>query len=471
MALADLQAVMRNEAGISAVVAALRDRFGERFQTGEAIRAQHAHTTTYIPTQEPDGVVFATSSEDVQFTVQLCAEHRVPVIPFGTGTSLEGHVNAPGGGISIDMMGMNRILSVNAEDLDCTVEPGVTREDLNAYLRDTGLFFPIDPGANASLGGMASTRASGTNAVRYGTMRENVLSLSAVMPDGRLITTGKRAKKSSAGYDLTRLLVGAEGTLGVITSLTLKLYGIPQAISGGVCPFPTVEAACQAVIATIQMGIPVARIELVNALSVRSLNNYSKLELPEVPHLFVEFHGSEIGVKEQAESFGDIVAEFGGGPFQWTNVAEERAKLWKARHDAYWAGLTLRPGSKALSTDVCVPISRLADCIHETEEDIAASGLIAPIVGHVGDGNFHVLVLMNPDDPREIEATEAFVARLNMRAISMDGTCTGEHGIGQGKIAFLRHEHGDGVDFMRAIKQALDPQGIMNPGKVLPLGS
>ncbi len=468
MALADLQQLDRNEAGIATVLGILKQRFGDRFQIGEAIRGQHAHTTTYIPSQLPDGVAFAQSTEDVQDIVRTCAAHRVPVIPFGTGTSLEGHVNAPAGGISIDLMGMNRILAVHTEDLDCVIEPGVTREDLNTHLRDTGLFFPIDPGANASLGGMASTRASGTNAVRYGTMRENVLALTAVMPDGRAVTTAKRAKKSSAGYDLTRLLVGAEGTLGVITSLTLKLYGIPQAISGGVCPFPSVEAACQAVIATIQMGIPVARIELINSLSMRSLNLYSKLGYPETPALFVEFHGSESGVKEQAETFGEIVAEFGGGPFQWTNVAEERAKLWKARHDAYWAGIALRPGCKGLSTDVCVPISRLAECIAETEEDIAASGLIAPIVGHVGDGNFHVLVLMDPNDPKEIEATEAFVSRLNMRAIAMEGTCTGEHGIGQGKAAFLPHELGDAVDVMRAIKHALDPHDIMNPGKIVP---
>lgn len=468
MALADLQAVERNETGIAAVVEILRQRFGDRFQTGEAIRGQHAHTTTYIPSQLPDGVVFAKSTEDVQTVVRACAERRVPVIPFGTGTSLEGHVNAPGGGICIDLSGMNRIISVNAEDLDCTIEPGITREELNAYLRDTGLFFPIDPGANASLGGMASTRASGTNAVRYGTMRENVLSLTAVMADGRVIRTGQRAKKSSAGYDLTRLLVGSEGTLGVITGLTLKLYGIPQAISGGVCPFPSVEAACQAVIATIQMGIPVARIELVNTLGMKALNGYAKLSYPDSPCLFVEFHGSEAGVKEQAEMFGEIVAEYGGGPFLWTSASEERTKLWKARHDAYWAMLSLRPGAKALATDVCVPISRLAECIRETEEDIARSGLIAPIVGHVGDGNFHVQVMTDPSSPEEIAAMEAFVARLNMRAIAMDGTCTGEHGVGQGKTAFLRHEVGDGVDFMRMIKQALDPLNIMNPGKTLP---
>lgn len=466
MALSDLTAVARNEEGIAAVLGILKQRFGERFQTGKSMREQHGHTTTYIPTQAPDGVVFPKSAEEVQDIVRVCAEQRVPVIPFGVGTSLEGHVNAPGGGISIDMSGLNRILSVNAEDLDCIVEPGVTREALNQHLRDTGLFFPIDPGANATLGGMAATRASGTNAVRYGTMRENVLGLSAVMADGSLVKAGGRAKKSSAGYDLTRLLVGSEGTLGVITSLTLKLYGIPQAVSGGVCPFPTVKDACNAVIATIQMGIPVARIELANALQMRAINAYSNLDYPESPCLFVEFHGSDAGVKEQAETFGEIATEYGGGPFLWTSVAEERAKLWKARHDAYWSSMTLRPGAKGLSTDVCVPISRLADCIAQTEDDIAASGLIAPIVGHVGDGNFHVLVLMDVNEPREIAEAEAFVARLNMRAISMEGTCTGEHGIGQGKIAFLEREHGHGVDIMRTIKHALDPSGIMNPGKI-----
>ncbi|MGE0280027.1 MAG: FAD-binding oxidoreductase [Rhizobiaceae bacterium] len=468
MALKDLQKVERNEQGIAAVLGILKQQLGERFQTGQSLREQHAHTTTYIPNQAPDGVAFPESTEEVQAIVRTCAEHRVPVIPFGTGTSLEGHVNAPGGGISIDTSRMNRILSVNAEDLDCTIEPGVTREDLNAHLRDSGLFFPIDPGANASLGGMAATRASGTNAVRYGTMKDNVLSLTAVMADGRAITTAKRAKKSSAGYDLTRLLVGSEGTLGVITSLTLKLAGIPQAISGGVCPFPSVEAACNAVIMTIQMGIPVARIELVNALQMRALKNYSKLDYPESPCLFLEFHGSETGVAEQAETFGEIATEFGGGPFQWTAVAEERAKLWKARHDAYWASLTLRPGAKGLSTDVCVPISRLAECIAETEADIAEMGLIAPIVGHVGDGNFHTLVLMDVNDPNDIALAEKFVARLNDRAIAMDGTCTGEHGIGQGKMGFLRQELGDAVDFMRQIKVALDPHNIMNPGKILP---
>ncbi len=470
MALSDLNTVERNEAGIAAVLGILKQRFGERFQTGQAIREQHAHTTTYIPNQAPDGVVFAETTEEVQEIVHACAEHRVPVIAFGAGTSLEGHVNAPGGGVSLDMTRMNRIVEVNTEDLDCTVEPGVTRIELNDHLRDTGLFFPIDPGANASLGGMAATRASGTNAVRYGTMRDNVLSLTAVMADGSVVTTGKRAKKSSAGYDLTRLIVGSEGTLGIITSLTLKLAGIPQAISGGVCPFPSVEQACEAVIATIQMGIPVARIELANALQMRALNNYSKLDYPEGPCLFLEFHGSDAGVAEQAESFGEIAAEFGGGPFIWTSVAEERTKLWKARHDAYWASLTLRPGTRGLSTDVCVPISRLAECIAETEADIVEFGLIAPIVGHVGDGNFHTLVLMDTSDPKEIELAEEFCARLNARAQRMDGTCTGEHGIGQGKIGFIEGEIGvAGVNVMRSIKAALDPDNILNPGKIWPM--
>ncbi|HHZ08297.1 MAG TPA: FAD-binding protein [Rhizobiales bacterium] len=466
MALSDLRRVERNEEGIEKVLGILKQRLGERFQTGQTIREQHAHTTTYIPNQPPDGVAFVETAGEVQDIVRICAEHRVPVIPYGTGTSLEGHVNAPGGGVSIDTSRLDKVLAVNAEDLDCTVEAGVTREALNRHLRDTGLFFPIDPGANASLGGMASTRASGTNAVRYGTMRENVIGVTAVMADGTLVKTGGRARKSSSGYDLTRLLVGSEGTLGVITSLTLKLYGIPQAISGGVCPFPSVDAACRAVIMTIQIGIPVARIELVNALQMSAMIAYSKLDYPASPCLFVEFHGTEAGVKEQAEMFGEIAAEHGGGPFLWTSVAEERARLWKARHDAYWASLTIRPGAKGLSTDVCVPISRLADCIAETEADIAESGLVAPIIGHVGDGNFHVLVLMNMDDPAEIERAESFVQRLNARAIAMDGTCTGEHGIGQGKLAFLEREHGAGAAVMRSIKAALDPLNIMNPGKM-----
>ncbi|MCT7375048.1 FAD-binding oxidoreductase [Chelativorans salis] len=468
MAVAAVAKTERNESGIARVLEQLGERFGDRLQTGQSLREQHGHTTTYIPNQAPDGVFFPESVEEVQEAVRVCAEHRVPVIPFGVGSSLEGHVNAPAGGICLDMSRMNRVLAVNQEDLDCTVEPGITREELNHYLRDTGLFFPIDPGANASLGGMAATRASGTNAVRYGTMRENVLSVTAVMPDGRAVTTARRARKSSAGYDLTRLLVGSEGTLGVISALTLRLYGIPQAISGGVCPFPSVEAACQAVITTIQMGIPVARMELVNALGMQAINRYSKLDYPESPCLFLEFHGTDAGVAEQAELFGEIAGEFSGGPFNWAREAEERQKLWKARHDFYWAGFTLRPGTKALATDVCVPISRLAECIVETEADIAETGLIAPIVGHVGDGNFHVTVLMDMEDKEEITRAEGFVSRLNRRALAMEGTCTGEHGIGQGKMRYLEEEHGaEGVDVMRAIKKALDPLNIMNPGKII----
>lgn len=467
MALSDFGSAARNEAGIAAILPILKERFGDIFHASAAMRETHAHTTTYIPSQLPDGVLFARSTADVQEAVRICATHRVPLIPFGTGSSLEGHVNAPAGGISIDTSSMNRVLAVNAQDLDCMVEPGVTREALNTYLRDTGLFFPIDPGANASLGGMAATRASGTNAVRYGTMRENVIALEAVMADGEVVRTAHRARKSSAGYDLTRLLIGSEGTLGIITGLTLKLQGIPEAISGGVCPFPSVEAACDAVILTIQSGIPVARIELVNALQMRALKTYSKLDYPETPCLFLEFHGSPASVAEQAERFGEIAEDFGGGPFLWTADAEERAKLWKARHDAYWASLTLRPGAKGLSTDVCVPISRLAECIRETEADIGQAGLIAPIVGHVGDGNFHTLVLIDTDDPSDILKAENFVARLNERALRMDGTCTGEHGIGQGKMKFLEAELGHGVAVMRAVKHALDPLNIMNPGKIL----
>jgi D-lactate dehydrogenase (cytochrome) len=416
MGLSDLQPGLRNEEGIQAVIGVLRQRFGDQLQTGEALRAQHAHTTTYIPGQLPDAVVFPGNAEEVKLIVRACADHRVPVIPFGTGTSLEGQINAPNGGISIDTSRMNKVIEVNAEDLDCTVEPGVTREQLNTYLRDTGLFFPIDPGANASIGGMTSTRASGTNAVRYGTMRDNVIAVTAVTASGEEIRTARRARKSSAGYDLTRLFVGSEGTLGVITSVTLRLQGIPQAISGGVCPFPTVEAACNAVIMTIQMGIPVARIELLDALQMKACNAYSKLDNPESPSLFLEFHGTEAGVAEQAELFGEIAAECGGGEFLWTTNPEQRTELWKARHNAYWASLQLRPGAKGISTDVCVPISRLAECVAATQEDIAAAGLIAPIVGHAGDGNFHVLILLDTDVPAEIKAAEDFVGRLNARA-------------------------------------------------------
>ncbi len=469
MGLSDVVAGWRNEDGIATAIGILKQRFGERLATTEALRQQHAHTTTYIPSQLPDAVVFPENGDEVAEIVRICAAHKVPVIPFGAGTSLEGQVNAPNGGVSIDTIGMNRILQVNAEDLDCVVEPGVTREDLNTYLRDTGLFFPIDPGANASIGGMASTRASGTNAVRYGTMKDNVLSVTAVTANGQEIKTGTRARKSSAGYDLTRLLVGSEGTLGILTSITLRLFGIPAGITAGVCPFATVDDAVNAVIMTIQMGIPVARIELLDALSMRATNAYSGLDYPETPALFVEFHGTEAYAAEQAELFGEIAAEFGGADFIWATEQEVRNKLWKARHDAYWAGLQLRPGAQGISTDVCVPISRLAQCIRETQEDIDRNGLIAPIVGHVGDGNFHVLILIDQTNAQEIENAESFMNRLNARAVEMDGTCTGEHGIGQGKKTALVNEYGGGIEQMRLIKTALDPDNIMNPGKIFSL--
>jgi D-lactate dehydrogenase (cytochrome) len=469
MAVADITPLKRAESDKAGALAALVQQFGRRVETGEAICTQHGHTTTYLATQRPDAVIFVETAQEIRSIVEICAAHKVPVIAFGTGTSLEGHVNAPAGGVCIDTSRMNAVLEVNAEDMDCTVEPGVTRQGLNKHLRATGLFFPIDPGANASIGGMASTRASGTNAVRYGTMRENVLAVTAVTADGREIRTGRRARKSSAGYDLTRLFVGAEGTLGILTSITLKLHGIPEAISGGVCPFPTVEAACNAVIMTIQANVPVARIELLDALQMKACNAYSKLDYPETPALFVEFHGSDASVREQAEFFGQIAADCGGGAFLWETDAEKRNRLWQARHDAYWAALQLRPGAGAVSTDVCVPISQLAACVVDTQRDIAENRLIAPIVGHAGDGNFHVLVLMDKSDAGEIERAEAFIARLNARALALGGTCTGEHGIGQGKQRFLIDEMAESVDLMRAIKQALDPHNIMNPGKIFQL--
>jgi D-lactate dehydrogenase (cytochrome) len=458
---------IRNERAIGAAVSELTAAFGNRLVTSQAVRQQHGHTTTWHHNEPPDAVVFPQSTEDVQQIVRICARHGVPVIAFGTGTSLEGHVNAPFGGVSIDMRDMNRVLAVHAEDLDCVIEPGVTRKLLNEHLRDQGLFFPIDPGADASLGGMTATRASGTNAVRYGTMKDNVLSLKAVLANGDLIKTASRAKKSSAGYDLTRLFVGSEGTLGVITEITLKLAGIPEAIAAGTCPFPSVEAACNATIATIQSGIPVARIELLDALQVKACNAYSKLRLPVQPMLFLEFHGSAAGVAEQSERFGEIAREFGGGTFEWATRAEDRTQLWQARHDAYFAARGLRPGAQPVATDVCVPISRLAECVTESQRDIAESRLIAPIAGHVGDGNFHLSLLIDMDDRDEVSRADKFMERLVKRALAMDGTCTGEHGVGQGKLKYLAAEHGDAaLDVMRAIKSALDPRGIMNPGKI-----
>ena len=457
----------RNEAGIATALGVLKQQFGERFQTSDAIREQHGHTTTWIKNQMPDAIVFARTTQEVSEIVQICATHKVPIIAFGTGTSLEGQINAPAGGISVDLTQMDKVLAVNAGDLDCRIQPGVTREALNTHLRDQG-FFPIDPGANASLGGMTATRASGTNAVRYGTMKDNVLSLEAVMADGSIIRTGSRARKSSAGYDLTRLMVGSEGTLGLITEITLRLQGIPEAISAARCSFPSVDAACQTVMAVIQYGLPVARIELLDALVVRAVNGYSKLSLPETPLLLLEFHGSDAGVAEQAETFGALAEEFGGTGYTATSTTEERNKLWQARHDAYWAMLALRPGCKAVATDVCVPISKLAEAVGLAEAKALELDLIAPIVGHAGDGNFHASLLLDMDDADEVARAESFVSWLNDLAISMDGTCTGEHGIGQGKRPYLIKELGGAVDVMGAIKRALDPDNIMNPGKILP---
>jgi D-lactate dehydrogenase (cytochrome) len=453
---------------VDTVIRALAAHFGNRVVTSLAVREQHAHTQTWLPNQPPDAVVFPQNGEEVAEIVRLCAAERVPVISFGAGTSLEGHVNAPYGGICIAFRDMNRVIAVHDEDLDCVVEPGITRKQLNEHLRDRGLFFPIDPGADATLGGMAATRCSGTNAVRYGTMKDNVLALKVVLANGETITTAHRAKKSSAGYDLTRLMVGSEGTLGIITEITLRLAGIPEAISAGICPFPSVEACCNAAIATIQAGIPVARIELLDALQVKACNVYSKLSLKEMPMLFVEFHGSEAHVKEQSENFGEIARELGGGPFDWATKAEDRTKLWQARHDAYWAGRALRPGVQGFATDVCVPISRLAECVTATQRDLVENNLLAPILGHVGDGNFHVTMLVDMNDADEVARARAVHERMIERALAMDGTCTGEHGVGQGKIKYLFAEHGPAaLDVMRALKQALDPQGILNPGKIV----
>ena len=425
---------------LAAAIEALAARFGNLLVTSQAVREHHGHTTTWLESQPPDAVVFPQEASDVQDVVRICARHRVPVIAYGTGTSLEGQINAPAGGVTIDFRDMNKVLEVHAEDLDCVIQPGVTRKALNEHLRDSGLFFPIDPGADASLGGMASTRASGTNAVRYGTIRENVLALKVVRGDGEIITTGTRAKKSSAGYDLTHLFIGAEGTLGIITELTIRLR-----------------------------GIPVARIELLNADQVRACNSYSKLSLPETPLLLLEFHGSESEVAQQSKSFGEIAKECGGGDFTWTTRPEDRSRLWQARHDVYWAVKALRPGAGAVATDVCVPISRLADCVTETEEDLKRLRLQSPIVGHVGDGNFHCSLLCDVDDSDEMARGEEFMHRLVERAQSMGGTCTGEHGIGQGKQKYLVGELGpEAIEAMRAIKQALDPQNIFNPGKIFP---
>ena len=451
---------------IDQAVAVLKQKFGDRLSQSESVRSHHSHTTSRIPQQLPDAVVFAQSAEEVSEIISVCHETRCPVIAFGVGSSLEGHVNAPYGGICIDMNGMDKILQVNAEDMDVVIQPGVTREALNEHLRDTGLFFPIDPGANASLGGMAATRASGTTAVRYGTMKDNILALEAVLPDGRIISTGGRARKSSAGYDLTRLLIGSEGTLGVITELTVKLQGIPEMIAGGICSFPSIKAACQAVIQTIQYGIPVARIELLDELQIKACNAYSGLSLPSTPLLLLEFHGTEQSVAEQADQFKMIASDHTDQEFIWTTDPAERKKLWKARHDAYYATMAMMPGAVGQSTDVCVPISRLAECVEETRLDIEQTGLISTIIGHVGDGNFHCLPMCMPDDHETQDKISAFTKRLSQRALDFGGTCTGEHGIGQGKQSYLRAELGEAVGVMESIKQTIDPKGIMNPGKI-----
>jgi len=440
---------------------------GDRLSTAKSVLEQHGRDESYHAPHPPDVVVYAETTGEVSDIVKLCAARDVPVIPFGTGTSLEGHVAALNGGVCIDLSHMNNIVVVNDEDMDAIVEAGVTRKQLNEHLRETGLFFPIDPGADASIGGMVATRASGTNAVRYGTMRENVLAMTVVMADGRIIQTSRRARKSSAGYDLTRLFVGSEGTLGVITEITVRLHGIPEAISSAVCSFPDLPSAISTVIQTIQAGVPVARIELMDEVQMDAINKFSGFDYPMLPTLFFEFHGSKNGVVEQVETVEALAGDFGGSGFQWAVKQEDRNRLWQARHDSYYACLALRPGAKGMATDVCVPISRLAECILETRKDIDETGLLAPILGHVGDGNFHVVMIMDLEDEDEVAKCKAFNERLVMRALAMDGTCSGEHGVGYGKMDFLASEHGEALSVMRAIKIALDPQNIMNPGKIV----
>ncbi len=452
---------------VDETIAELRGLFGDRVSTAAAVREQHGKDISFHEAHLPDAVVFVETAEEAQKVVQVCARHKTPIIAFGTGTSLEGHISAPNGGVSLDLSRMNRVLAVNEADLDVVVQPGVTRKQLNEYIRATGLFFPIDPGADASIGGMTSTRASGTNAVRYGTMRENVLALQVVTPDGRLMRIGRRSRKSSAGYDLVKLFVGSEVTLGIITEITLRLYGIPESMVSATCAFDSLEGAVSTVIQTIQSGIPVARIELMDTETVDTVNKYSKLSLPLKSTLMLEFHGTEASTKEQAEMVQAIADEHGGSHFAWTSQAEERTKMWQARHDAAWAAKSAKPGWGMWATDVCVPISKLAECILETQKDIVASGLYAPIVGHVGDGNFHLTMMVNPDDPTYLARAEGLNDRMVARALSLGGTCTGEHGVGLGKIKFLYEEHGEAMSLMRAIKKALDPDNIMNPGKIM----
>ena len=458
---------MNDQSTIAAITAELAALMGDRVSTSAHLRAQHGRGESWVPAQPPDVVVFPLTTEEVAATVKLCAKHHVPVVPFGAGTSLEGQVVAVKGGVCVDFSRMNRIIAVNPADLDCVIEPGVMRKQLNAHLRDAGLFFPIDPGAECTIGGMVATRASGPNAVRYGTMRENVLGLTVVLADGSVIKTGGRSRKSAAGYDLTRLIIGSEGTLGLVTEITLRLHGIPEAMAAATVGFDEIGPAVETVIAAIQSGIPVARIELLDEVSIDAVNRYSKLSLPVRPTLLLEFHGSEAGVKEQAEALGAIAADHGGSDFSWVEKAEDRAKMWEARHKAYYAGLALRPGSAGLVTDVCVPISALADCIVATKADIAKAGLPAPLMGHVGDGNFHVCFVIDPNKPDELKLAEQMHDKMVERALAVGGTCTGEHGIGLGKREHLIHEAGDGaVAAMRAIKQTLDPHNLLNPGKI-----
>jgi D-lactate dehydrogenase (cytochrome) len=453
---------------LEALTDELRTLLGDRCSTNPTQREHHSHGESWHAAGEPDVVVFPTSTEEVSAIVKLAARFGAAIIPFGVGSSLEGHVNAIRGGVSLDMTRMNRVLRVSAEDLDVSVEAGVTHRQLNKALANTGLQFWVDPGADATIGGMAATRASGTTAVRYGTMRESVLGLTVVLADGRVIRTGGRARKSASGYDLTRLFVGSEGTLGVITEVTLRLHGLPDGISAAVCPFPTMEGAVRTVITTIQLGIPVARIELLDEAQLDAVNRYSKLSYPVQPTLFFEFHGtSERSVTEHAELVQEIAAEHGGTSFTWATTTEDRARLWHARHNAFYAALALRPGSQAWTTDVCVPISRLAECILETRRDLQATKLLAPLVGHVGDGNFHLIFVLDPNDPDEFKEAKRINSRLVHRALAMGGTCTGEHGVGIGKMDYLPEEHGEALEVMRTIKRALDPDNRMNPGKMI----
>jgi len=452
----------------AALVADLRQLLGDRVTTSRGVREHHGKDESYFPHAPPDAVAFPHSTEEVRDIVNLCRRYHTPLIPFGVGTSVEGHVLATRGGVCVDMSQMSKVLAVHVEDLDATVQAGVTRKALNEEIRHTGLFFPIDPGADATLGGMAATRASGTNAVRYGTMRENVLGLTVVTADGRIVKTSRRARKSAAGYDLTRLFVGSEGTLGVITEVTVRLYAVPEAMSAAVCSFKDIAGAVGTVIQTLQAGIPIARSEALCATTMKAINAYSKTAYKEQPTLFLEFHGSERGVIEQAELVQEIAKERGGEGFQWATKPEDRNRLWSARHQAYFAGLQLRPGARAVSTDVCVPISRLAECMLETAADIAKASMPIPMFGHVGDGNFHCMILIRPESDADLAEAKRFNERLVHRALAMEGTCTGEHGVGFGKIDWLRKEHGGGVDLMAAIKRTLDPENLLNPGKVVP---